>query len=69
MDFQKVVVATVNFAVCDQSFDLLDHGPQVIALVHIVHVESVLRHVLDEILRGITVISGLQWENPVLLDQ
>ena len=69
MRLQQIVVADMHPTVRDQAFHLLKHRPQVFALKDIVHVKTETLHLLDEILRGVSVIADLEREDLILLDQ
>ena len=59
----------MNLAVFQQALCLLYYRVQIFTLIYIIAVESVLFHVLDQILCAVSVVSDLQREYLVFFDQ
>ena len=69
MHLHQIVVADVNDAILKHALAFLYDWVKVLALVNVIHVKTVLLHVLHQILRTIPVITHLQGKYLVFLDK
>ena len=69
MDLQQVVVSDVEPAVPHHAFALVNDSGQVETLIDIIHVETVVFHVLCQILCVIAVIADLERIDLIFLNQ
>lgn len=69
MHLQQVIISDVDFAIFQQSLSFLNDSVEIFTLKYIVTMKAVCIQILYEILSGIAIISHLQRENLVFLDQ
>ena len=69
MDFQKIIVTNADGTVLDKPLCLLDHRGEVEALVDIVHMESIVFHILYQVGCAVAVKTDLQRVDLVYLHQ
>ena len=59
MDLEQVIVTDMNLAIFQQTLRLLNDAVEVFALLDIIHVEAISTHILNKVLRAVSVIPDL----------
>ena len=66
---EEIIITDMHNAIFQNSLEFLYYRSQILSLIDIIHMESVLLHILHKILRSIAVISDFQRQDLIFLNQ